>query len=156
MPELYKMRKRKNYIVYRFQILFIAFLLLCGCSTIRFSGKSDKSDKSNDKYAPNRKFEVREDVLSFIDLKEVDVDKDGEKEIVAIYNAGLNLRGVKVIKVNNQVGRNVIFTKVFNTNNLRLKVRQGLLILMVKDQYPAGCGLNKFYIWDGKEFSPEV
>lgn len=103
-----------------------------------------------------RKFEVRGDVLSFIDLKEFDADKDGEKEIAAIYNAGLNLRGVKIIKINDQLGRNVIFSKVFNTNDLRLKVSHGLLSLMVKDQYSSGCGLNKFYIWDGKEFSLEV
>lgn len=144
-----RMYKRQNHIYYQFKILFVAILTLCGCSTIRPSGRADKSKAKN---AIIQEPKITKDVLNFIDLKEIDLNNDGEKEIVAIYNAGLNLRGVKVIKINNQAGRKVIFSKVFNTNDLRFKVRNGVFTLIVKERDSAGCGLNKFYVWEGKEF----
>lgn len=147
-----KMKKRQNLIYYQTEILFMTILVLCGCSTIRFSEKSDKSDKSRVKNAVNQEPKITDDVLNFIDLKEIDLDNDGGNEIAAIYNAGLNLRGVKVIKLNKQAGRRVIFAKVFNTNDLRFKVKKGVLTLIAKERDSAGCGLNKFYVWEGNEF----
>lgn len=141
--------KRQNYIYYQIKILFVIILVLCGCSTLRLA---EKSDKSKVKYTINQKPKITDDVLKFIDLKEIDLDNDGEKEIAAIYNAGLNLRGVKVIKINNPAGKSVIFAKVFNTNDLRFKVRKGLLTLIVRDRDSAGCGVNKFYVWEGEKF----
>ncbi len=144
---------RQNLIYYRIKILFVFVLILCGCSTAGFSGKSGKSE---DNYSFNQKPKITADVIKFIDLKEFDLDNDGEKEIMAIYNAGLNLRGVKIIRVNSQADKTVIFTKVFNTNDLRFEARNGLFTLIVKDQDSAGCGLNKFYVWDGKDFCQTI
>ncbi len=144
-----KMKKRQNHICYQTEILFMSILVLCGCSTIRFL---EKSDKAKVKDAVNQEPKITDDILNFIDLKEIDLDNDGENEIAAIYNAGLNLRGVKVIKINSPAGRSVIFAKVFNTNDLRFKIRKGLLTLIVKDRDSSGCGVNKFYIWEGKKF----
>ncbi len=143
------MSKRQNYINRQYKILFVSVLVLCGCSTIRLS---EKSDKSKAKDAVMQEPKIIDDVVSFIDLKEIDLDNDGEKEIVAIYNAGVNLRGVKVIKVNNSAGRKVICSKVFNTNDLRVKVRKGVFTLVVKDRNSMGCGINRFYVWEGEGF----
>lgn len=147
------MSNRKKAFSYEVKVLCVFSLVLCGCTTARFS---EKYDKSKDKYALNQRPRITEDVLKFIDLKEIDLDNDGEKEIVAIYNAGLNLSGIKIIRVNSQADKTVVFTKVFNTHALRLEVRKGVLTLIVKDQDSAGCGLNKFYVWDGKDFCQTI
>ena len=147
------MLSRKKTMHYRIKILVLFVLILCGCSGTRFS---EKSAKSQDSYLLNQKPKVTADVVKFIDLREVDMDNDGKKEIVAIYYAGLNLRGVKILKVDVQAEKNVIFTKVFNTNDLRFEERKGLLTLIAKDQDSAGCGLNKFYVWDGTDFCQTI
>lgn len=144
------MLKGWNYIYFNFKILFVLFFVLCGCSTLRLSQESGKPQAKTEII---QIAELTDDVVSFIDLKEIDLDNDGENEMVAIYNAGLNLRGVKVIKLNNSTGRKVIFSKVFNTNDLRFKVKKGVGTLIVKYRNSAGCGWNKFYVWQGKEFS---
>lgn len=143
------MRKRQREFFCGIRILFIMVFALCGCSAMRLSKKTGEAKES---YVPNLTPKLREDVVRFIDLKELDLDNDGKKEIVAIYNAGLNLRGVKVIKDNVPADKNVIFAKVFNTNDLRFELRNGLPMLIAKDNNSAGCGLTKFYVWDGKGF----
>ena len=144
------MLKRQNHIYRQFKILFVSTLLLCGCSTIRLSEKPDKSKVKN--AVIDNKPKITDGVVSFIDLKEIDLDNDGEKEIAAIYNAGPNLRGVKVIKVNNSAGRRVICVKLFNTNDLRFKIRKGVFTLIAKDRDSIGCGVNRFYVWEGEGF----
>lgn len=131
----------------RIRLAVLLLLLLGGCST---TPPLDKADKS--KYEYRLKPRIVEGVLAFLDLQQIDLDNDGQKEIVGIYNAGLRLRGVKIIKENSQIDNKVIFSKVFNTNNLSVKVKNGVLTLIIKDRDSAGCGLTKFYHWDGKEF----
>ncbi len=141
------MCQRKMNHLCRIKLAVLLLLLLGGCRT---TPPLDKADK--DKYGYRLKPRIVDGVLVFLDLQQIDLDNDGKKEIVGIYNAGLNLRGVKVIKENSQTDNKVIFSKVFNTNNLRIKIKKGVLTLIMKDRDSAGCGLTKFYHWDGKEF----
>lgn len=98
------------------------------------------------------------DVLVFRDLKEVDLDRDGAKEIVAIYTARSNESGVKVIKFYDDKGK-VIFERTFDTADIKFEMKNDVPILIVdKTNQTAGCSTARrmisVYRWDGKAFTP--
>lgn len=98
---------------------------------------------------------VLADVLVFRDLKEVDLDKDGAKEIIAIYATHSSASGVKVIKFRNGKGE-VIFERIFDTSDIKFEIKNGVPVLMVNEAgEAAGCdmrGVKSVYRWDGKAF----
>lgn len=99
---------------------------------------------------------IMDDVLVFLDLQQIDLDKDGEKEIVAIYTTGVNSTGVKVIKFSRDIG-SIIFERIFSTPNTKFEVKKGIPTLIVyESNYVRGFSrLRKVYRWDGKSFKLE-
>lgn len=100
------------------------------------------------------KKKVLQDVLVFRDLPQIDLDNDGEKEIVAVYAIDPQSSGVKVIKVSNEDGKNIIFKKAFGTPHIEFEVIDGVPAITVRELNPSGgCEVKKIYYWDGKAFS---
>jgi len=124
------------------RVLFIIIFLLGlsgGCSTI-----------PPNKEEPKKK--ITDGVVFFRDLRQIDLDKDGEKEIIAIYAASLNSSGVKVIKFDKGRG-NVIFERVFNTPNTGFEMKKGIPIITFEEiDQVAGSRFNGAYRWDGEAF----
>jgi len=127
----------------RIEILFALILfLLSGCVT------TSKAPESEVKKG------VLDDVLVFRDLEQIDLDKDGVKEIVAIYATGINSTGVKVIKFHNDKG-DVIFEHIFNTPSVKFAIKDNIPTLMVEETIQTtGSKLKSIYHWDGKAFTP--
>jgi len=128
---------------FKIKILFVLIILfLSGCAV-------------SPKQEPPRK-NVLADVLVFHDLREVDLDKDGVKEIVAIYSTRSNTSGVKVIKFRNGNGE-VIFERIFNTLDVKFEMKNNVFSLIVGETaQPAGYaahGMKSVYRWDGNAFT---
>ncbi len=105
---------------------------------------------------PAPKKSVLNDVYVFHDLAQVDLDKDGQKEIVAIYVAALNSSGVKVIKFHGEKG-DIIFEHVFDTPTLKFMMKGKTPTLMAEYKGDGtGCSSRKrvFYRWEGSAFVP--
>jgi len=129
------------------EILFVLMLfLLSGCVT----------PPKLKPLKPQARSSALDGVLVFRDLEQVDLDKDGKKEIVAIYTAGANSSGVKVIKFYGDKG-DVIFERIFNTPNVKFAIKDNnpCLIVEVTEQ-ATGCTTHRLkgvYRWDGKVFT---
>ena len=95
---------------------------------------------------------VTQDVKVFRSLQQIDLDKDGSKEIVAIYDTNTNVCGVKVLKdVNNQA--RIIFEHLFDDPNVKFEVVKGTpKILFCQPAQNTGYKVNRAYSWDGKTF----
>ena len=144
------MHKRQITVACKMKILFLlALFLLYGCATTQ-KAISLKTPKQN--IRPR----ITDDVLAFLDLQQIDLDKDGVKEIVAVYSTGINSSGVKVIKLSQDTG-SVIFKRIFNTPNTKLIVEKNIPTLIVQEKdYTTGRILKDAYCWDGKGFIPVV
>lgn len=119
------------------KILFMILFLLGGCATTKLPAKK----------------EILADVVVFKDLQQIDLDKDGDKEIVAVYATNSNSTGVRVIKTNKQKGKHIISEQIFNTSYVKFHLKNGTPSIIVRQpEYAAGCGLKKIYHWDGKAF----
>ncbi len=129
--------------ILRMGVLFIAIIFLSsGCLTPPKESAPKKS--------------VLDDVYVFHDLAQVDLDNDGQKEIVAIYVAALNESGVKVIKFRGDKGE-VIFEHVFDTPTLKFMMKGKTPMLMAEYKGDGtGCSSRKrvFYRWQGNAFVP--
>ena len=138
-----KMDKRQLKNIFRMWILFISILFLSsGCLT--------------PPKQPEPKKGVLNNVYVFRDLVQVDLDNDGEKEIVAIYTAALDSSGVKVIKFYGDKGK-VIFEHVFDTPNVKFVMKGKFPTIIAEYKGEAtGCssGITRhFYRWDGNAFA---
>ncbi len=136
------MVKKQVILTREIKILFIIIFLLGlggGCSTTPPHKKETKKG-------------MMDDVLFFRDLQQVDLDKDGEKEIIAIYATGVNSSGVKVIKFDKDRG-NVIFERIFNTPNTKFEMKKGIPVIKFEEiGRVAGRRVKGAYCWDGKAF----
>jgi len=136
-------RQISNMLGLEMSFVLILFLL-SGCVT---SSKAPKTQAQQG---------VLDDVVVFRDLQQVDLNNDGTKETVAIYTAGPNSSGVKVIKFSNGKGE-VIYKQVFNTPNIKFMIKDNLPTLMVEQKSSSSgwaMGTKSFYHWDGKTFMP--
>ena len=143
------MAKKQAILMRGIKILFMVIFLsglTGGCATIPPSRRGAKKRITND-------------VLTFRDLQQIDLDKDGEKEIVAIYMTGANSSGVKVIKFSGERG-NVIFERIFDTPDTRFEMMEAIPTIIVEEKVQVpGCGrtrLKSIYSWDGKAFVLEL
>jgi|GEM_PF-3169877 len=96
---------------------------------------------------------VTQDVKVFRALQQIDLDNDGVKEIVAIYDTNNNTCGVKVLKdVNNQA--RIIFERLFDDPNVKFEVVKGTpRIFFCQASQNAGPKTARSYSWDGKTFT---
>jgi hypothetical protein len=96
---------------------------------------------------------VTQDVKVFRALQQIDLDNDGSKEIVAIYDTTANICGVKVLKdVDNQA--QIIFEQVFDDPNVKFEVVKGTpKILFCQPVQNTGYKVNRSYSWNGKTFT---
>jgi hypothetical protein len=140
------MVKKQVILMRAIKILFIGMLLVGfggGCSTV---------SKKIALPAAKQGHRITDGVLNFIDLQQIDLDKDGEKEIVAIYAGSVNSSGVKVIKFSKGKG-NIIFERIFNTPNTKFEMKNGIPTITFEEiGQVAGCRVKGAYYWDGKTF----
>ena len=152
---------------FTYRTIIFLLILLAGCLTagkkpltlnlpekqVIVEPKRDTALKQNVLAKKKAKKEIMEDVLVFHDLQQVDLDRDGIKEIVAVYTAKSNLGGVKVIKIIDAKIENIISNQAFNTSNIKFRISKGNPFILVKEKdYLFGLGLNSVYQWDGKTF----
>lgn len=154
------MGKKQIINIYRITILFLMLFFIYGCSTAEkkampLTGPEQKKvDKRKGavKQVMKVKNKLTWDVMAFRDLKQIDLDNDGEKDIVAVYVPSLNCSGVKVIKVTKHKGE-VIFNKTFMTPNTKIEIKNGVPMIIVRDiNLFGGLGVKKIYLWNGKTF----
>lgn len=145
---------------------------ICGCSTVekktipltgpqqkkvekRKSAVKQDMNVEKNKIAAVKKIVKKKltwDVITFRDLQQVDLDNDGEKDIVAVYVPSLNCSGVKVIRVTKQKGE-VVFNKTFMTPNAKIEIKNGVPMIIIRDiNLFAGLGAKKIYLWNGNTF----
>ncbi|MCK9594163.1 MAG: hypothetical protein PHH68_00755 [Candidatus Omnitrophica bacterium] len=95
---------------------------------------------------------VTQDVKVFRVLQQIDLDNDGKKEIVAIYDTNSNVCGVKVLKdVDDQA--QIIFEQVFVDPGVKFEVVSGTpKILFCQPIQDTGYKMNRSYSWDGSTF----
>lgn len=122
-----------------FPFLLLPFLL-SACAT---SPKHPQAHKKS----------VLHDVLVFNDLKQIDLDGDGTKDIIAVYSSNSNSTGVKVIKFHNDEG-DVIFERSFNNPpGVKLIMEDDNPMLIVEMTNEAtGRKMKDVYRWNGKAF----
>jgi hypothetical protein len=141
-------------------VLFFALMLSAGCSTTeekvagpattkKVAGPAAAKEDMRKKFMP--------DAVVIYDLQEVDLDRDGRKEIVAIYMIDPHSTGVKVIKVDADQKENVIFKEVYKSSDVKFKMDRDSVMLVVKPQVKprSGCAAvrGKLYRWDGSAFA---
>jgi len=102
---------------------------------------------------------ITNDAVVFRDLQQVDLDKDGEKEMIAVYATAANNSGVKVIKFYNGKGE-VIFGRHFESPYIKLMMEKNTPVLITEEitQVAAGCSgvrTRNVYRWNGKAFIQE-
>jgi hypothetical protein len=142
------MIKRHKIVLLGLQVLMIIVLFSLGCSTL-------KNKTSSNPQACKK--QVTDDVVVFLDLRQIDVDNDGEKDILALYLTRNNLNGVKIIKTDNKGDGHVIFKQLFFTNNAAIKINNGIPMIIIKERFsiPFWFALKKTYRWNGEGFFSE-
>lgn len=95
------------------------------------------------------------DIVFFKDIQQVNLDKDGEKEILAVFAGRANTSGVKVIKPSLGEEKGVIFEQVFPTPNTRIVIKDDEYAIIAED-FDIGQErvVKKTYRWNGKAFVP--
>jgi hypothetical protein len=167
------MKMKKINLSIEMKILFLILFLAAGCATVRKEpqavsvSKSAKQELAAQKDIPKAgpvstvqkksKAKFFDDVLTFTNLEEIDLDGDGVGEIVAVYIAKSNANSVKIVKLNaSQEDGTVIFTRTFISSVVKLSVRDGMPVLSVKEvDTPSGRLIDRIYHWDGKTFVSE-
>lgn len=145
------MDKKQGVVIRAVKILFLISFLLAGCTTTP-KAVSPKAAAKQETPKQEIKKKFLDDILVFLDLQQVDLDKDGKKEVVAIYAAGSKSSGVRVIKFSKDKG-DVIFERIFNTPNTKFEVRKGIPTIISEEiDYTSGRRLKNTYHWDGKAF----
>jgi hypothetical protein len=141
------MKNKPGMISCGIQILCIIVFLLAGCATAK---------KTPPQARQERRPSVWDGVSVFRDLQEIDLDGDGQKEIIAIYAATGNTSGVKVIKLHTGEGE-IIFARAFNTPNTKFMVKKGVPIILCDEVGPTtGRRFKGAYRWDGRAFVLEL
>jgi hypothetical protein len=93
------------------------------------------------------------DVAVFNDIQQVDLDGDGEKELVAVFSTSINSSGVKVIKIGKKGNGIIIFKHIFPTPNTKLIVKNNECIIIAEDfDLDKEYLVKKIYRWDGNTF----
>lgn len=115
-------------------------LFLSACAT---SAKDSRAHRKS----------VLHDVMVFNDLKQIDLDGDGTKDIIAVYSTNSNSSGVKVIKFHNDDGE-VIFERAFsNPPGVKLMMEGDTPILIVEmTNETTGRKIKDIYRWNGNAF----
>ena len=151
------MKKKQVSFLRRTGSLIFAFFFLAGCASGRKVVRPERNaQKKTTVAAPpvHEKKKLFDDAIRFIDLEEVDLDKDGKKELVAIYVVGPELRGVKVVKFKDKDRKEgaVIFKRIFSGFEVRLEERNGIPTLIAENRdYQTGQSTKATYVWDAKE-----
>lgn len=110
------------------------------------------------------------DAVVIYDLQEVDLDRDGIKEIVAVYMIDPYSTGVKVFRAEEGQKEKIIFKEVYKSSEVKFKIEKdsAMLVvrpdvklrstgddtlLVVKDKKSACPAVKqKLYRWDGSAF----
>ena len=154
------MEKRQMDLCLGIIIIFFIPLIFGGCTTTTKKTGSVSVLKHKDtvlkrdisKHYIKKRNLIRYDVKVFRDLQELDLDNDGEKEIIAIYSTYINLGGVKVIKINDGEGA-VIFKHLSSTPIIKFEVIKGIPTIMLEDiDFASGHRVRKIYRWRDKSF----
>jgi hypothetical protein len=106
----------------------------------------------------HKKCAITDDVLAFLDLQQVDLDKDGTEEIVAVYISGTSSTGVKVIKISDDRA-SIIYERIFDTPGVfdtpkaSIAISQGAPTITFDDiDKNTGRKSKTILRWDGKCF----
>jgi len=144
-------------------IKFLCLVLLVGgCSTLHKKSpvkdaatlKKGEGFSSGVSSGESRKPQITQDVMVFSDLEKIDLNNDGNEEIVALYKTPLGSTGVKVISLAGSAEGNILFSRYFDSPDVQYKLRDGIPTIVVRGEGDvAGCGVNKAYCWDGKAFT---
>jgi len=95
---------------------------------------------------------VTQDVRVFRALRQIDLDNDGTKEIVAIYDTNTNVCGVKVLKDMDNKAK-IIFAQSFEDPDIQFEVVNGIpKILFWQPVQDTAYKVHRSYSWDGKTF----
>jgi len=145
------MRRNKSLLALVVGGFFITALLCGGCATApRKAVTQPEAGKPEAAAAQCPK--VTQDVKVFRALRQIDLDNDGSKEIVAIYDTNSNVCGVKVLKdVNGQA--QIIFEQIFEDPAVRFEVIEGTpTILFCQAVQNTGYKIDRSYSWNGTTF----
>ncbi len=137
--------------VFCFGMVFLAVFFFSGCATSPRKCSAKKSSTVHKKVSTKECF-LTCDVVAFRDFIEADLDKDGVKEIIAVYYANNDSVGVKVIKAD-ESGHRVIFNKYYSCGDVSVTVENGLPVISIKKSkcivsYPKTIK----YRWKGESF----
>jgi hypothetical protein len=139
------MDSRAKTFFFGLQILIIIFAL--GCVTTKNKTVSTKQ------VFPRK---LTDDVVFFRNLQQVDLDNDGQKDIVALYVNHYNLNAVKIIKPNNKGRGNVVFKQIFSSNDAVMRISNGTPVIIVKERFSIPWFTQKkAYRWNGEGFMSE-
>ena len=148
------MKKRQKDLCLGIIIVFLIPLIFGGCvtTTKKTGSVSALKHRNISKHYIKKTNLIRNDVKVFRDLQELDLDNDGEKEIIAIYSTYLNLGGVKIIKVND--GKvDVIFKHLSGTPIIKFEVIKSIPTIILEDiDFASGHRVRKIYRWRNKSF----
>jgi hypothetical protein len=147
------MATRRIKFCYKIEIIFLTLFLLYSCASV------DK--KTGSPLAKGRPFGLRkkaanktltDDVLGFLDLKQIDLDNDAQKDIIALYTNTEHLSSVKVIKVRNNQGE-VVYKQTIGNRHVKIDVKSGTPVIIIKEA-PFIFG-NRVLRWNGETFVKE-
>lgn len=94
---------------------------------------------------------ITDDIIIFNDLKQIDLDNDGKKDIIALYANNQDSKGVKVIKIKNGQSA-VIFNRIFGPKQIKLEVQNHTPVIIIKEGYSIFSHPKEIYRWNGKTF----
>lgn len=148
------MAKRQIALLLALQIIFVVIFFSFGCSTLKkpVLETSVLKSKSEQGFSPELKRLLTDDVMVFVDLWQVDMDNDGQKDILALYNTDFYGRGVKVIKIDNGAG-SVIFKCFFAPRDIKIEMKKGIPLIVVNEENVLPwMSSRKVFVWNGEAF----
>lgn len=150
---------RKKIIPYlSLRVLFIIAFISFGCSTVKKKAVLPESGMKAGRESSAKKIarQFTDDVVVFLNLHQIDLDNDGQKDIVALYTTrDANSRGVKVIKVRNGKG-NIIYKHIFNNPFATMEIKKEIPRIIVKERSTAMFfSPISIYRWNGQMFVSE-
>lgn len=154
---------------YKITIVFLSLFLLCSCATSHKETGSAAISKEKTKQlntriqriAQRKPFGLRRsnanktltgDVLVFLDLKQVDLDNDAQKDIIALYTNTEQLLSVKVIRVKD-TGGEVVYKEVIGKKHVKIDVKEDIPLIIIKEA-PFVFG-NQVLRWNGETFEKQ-
>lgn len=145
--------------------LFLIVLFICGCATSEVKKQALiipeptlspalASEIKKPKICLSEKYPLTYDVVSFRKLNYIDLDNDGDKDLIVTYISFFGMLGVKAVRTDGDKAQ-TIFRRLY-TPDTNIIVKEDIPAIIVKENFYIFWKKTKnVFVWNGNIFTED-